>query len=81
MAGLSVIIMTIAPMIKTLVGNTPTRSSASMIVMYNIVFLLMAVIGVAGSFGSGGSSPVATFQAPRTAFWATTALSAPMAPA
>ena len=46
MAGLSVIIMTIAPMIKTLVGNTPTRSSASMIVMYNIVFLLMAVIGL-----------------------------------
>lgn len=46
LAGISVIIMTVTPMIKAFGNAMPTRSSASMIVMYNIVFLLMAVIGL-----------------------------------
>ena len=49
MAGFSVLIMTAAPVADWLQGQRevpPTRSSWSMIVMYNVVFLVMAVIGL-----------------------------------
>lgn len=49
MAGISVLIMTSAPIADWIQGQRnipPTRSSWSMIVMYNVVFLVMAVIGI-----------------------------------
>ncbi|MBX3459419.1 MAG: hypothetical protein KF696_05530 [Planctomycetes bacterium] len=46
MAGLAVILMTIAPMVKWFVGNNPSQSPASLVVMYNILFLVFAVMGL-----------------------------------
>ena len=46
LAGISVIIMTMTPLIDALKGPTPTRSPISMIVTYNVVFLVMAVMGL-----------------------------------
>lgn len=49
MAGVSVLIMTGAPLAEFIRGQRnvpPTHSSWSMIVMYNVVFLVMAVIGL-----------------------------------
>lgn len=46
LAGFSVIIMTLAPLFDFMKGATPTRSPYSMLVMYNVVFLVMAVIGL-----------------------------------
>ncbi len=46
LAGISVILMTTTPFIKALQGPTPTRSQTSMILTYNVVFLVMAVLGL-----------------------------------
>lgn len=46
MAGVAVILMTIAPMVKWFVGNNPSQSPASLVVMYNILFLVFAVMGL-----------------------------------
>ncbi|MBZ0136687.1 MAG: hypothetical protein K8I27_09970 [Planctomycetes bacterium] len=49
MAGVSVLIMTGAPIADWVQGQrnvAPTQSSWSMVVMYNVVFLVMAVIGI-----------------------------------
>src|SRR5690606_8581882 len=46
LAGISVILMTISPLIKELQGPSPTRSQTSMIITYNVVFLVMAVLGL-----------------------------------
>jgi len=46
LAGFSVMIMTLAPLLDILKGPTPTRSSISMVVTYNVVFLVMAVLGL-----------------------------------
>lgn len=47
MAGLAVIVMTLAPVILWASGKTPTRNPAPMIVMYDIVFLMLAALGIA----------------------------------
>jgi Zn-dependent protease len=46
LAGISVVIMTTAPFLESIGGNRPTYSTAAMVVMYNVVFLVMAVIGL-----------------------------------
>lgn len=46
LSGISVILMTISPLIKALQGPSPTRSQTSMIITYNVVFLVMAVLGL-----------------------------------
>jgi hypothetical protein len=65
LAGFSVIIMTIAPLMKVLVGNTPTQSRVSMIVMYNVVFLVMAAVGL--YYGHAEKRRVARLGAERAA--------------
>lgn len=65
MAGLAVIVMTIAPLIKWASGNMPTRSPAPMIVMYDIVILLMATLGIA--YGWSEKRRVARLGAERAA--------------
>ncbi|MCA8914061.1 MAG: hypothetical protein KDB90_01515 [Planctomycetes bacterium] len=65
LAGTSVIIMTISPMIKSLEGPTATRSPVSMIVTYNVVFLVMAVLGL--YYGYAEKRRVARLGAERAA--------------
>ncbi len=45
-AGLAVIVMTLAPAIKWFVGNQPSGSPASLLVMYNVLFIVFAVMGL-----------------------------------
>jgi Zn-dependent protease len=48
LSGFSVIIVTLTqtPVLDFLKGPTPTRSSVAMVVMYNVVFLVMAMLGL-----------------------------------
>ncbi|MBK8205576.1 MAG: hypothetical protein IPK87_02160 [Planctomycetes bacterium] len=46
MAGVAVIVMTLAPAIKWFVGNQPSGSPASLLVMYNVLFIVFAVMGL-----------------------------------
>jgi Zn-dependent protease len=46
LAGLSVIVMTGAPALKWFAGSVPSRSPASLIVMYNVLFLVFATMGL-----------------------------------
>ena len=65
LAGISVILMTISPLFTALQGPTPTRSQTSMIITYNVVFLVMAVLGL--YYGHAEKRRVARLGAERAA--------------
>jgi Zn-dependent protease len=46
LAGVGVIIMVLAPMIRWTAGDAPSRSPASLIVMYNILLIVFAMMGL-----------------------------------
>ncbi len=46
LAGVGVIVMVLAPMIKWTAGNMPSRSPATLIVMYNILLIVFAMMGL-----------------------------------
>jgi hypothetical protein len=46
LAGVGVIVMTLAPLIKAWAGDKPSHSPASMIVMYNLLIIAFALIGL-----------------------------------
>ncbi len=46
LAGLSVMVMTLAPVLKWFGGSMPSRSPTSLLVMYNMLLLVLATLGL-----------------------------------